>query len=73
MIWPHYAIWWIPGVAPRVVLNKEISVGNKNKYVDTNMVRSEFYNCGSKRPIRWEKIGKLGLLVVKPYEGPFPE
>jgi hypothetical protein len=30
------------------ILNKEISIGNKHKYVDTNMVRSEFYNCGSK-------------------------
>jgi hypothetical protein len=42
-------------VAPRVDLNKEISVGNKIKYVDTDMVRSEVYNCGSKRPIRWGK------------------
>jgi hypothetical protein len=63
----------IEDVAPRVVLNKAISVGNKTKYVDTNMVHSEVYNCGSKRPIRWGKITKLGLLVVKPYEGPFPE
>jgi hypothetical protein len=58
-------------VAPRVVLNKEIWVGNKNRYVDTNMVRSEMYSCGSKRPIRWGKIGKLGLLVVMPYGVPF--
>jgi hypothetical protein len=42
-------------VAPRVDLNKEISVGNKIKYVDTDMVRSEVYNCGTKRPIRWGK------------------
>jgi predicted DNA-binding WGR domain protein len=60
-------------VVLRVVLNKEISVGNKNRYVDTNMVRFEMYTCGSKRPIRWGKIGKLGHLVVKPNEGPFPE
>jgi hypothetical protein len=25
------------------------------------MVRFEMYNCGSKRQIRWRKIGKLGL------------
>jgi hypothetical protein len=60
-------------VVPRVVLNKDISIGNKNKYMDTNMVRSELYNCGGKRPIRRGKLGKLGLLVVRPYEGPFPE
>jgi hypothetical protein len=60
-------------MVPRVVLNKDISIGNKNKYMDTNTVRSELYNCGSKRPIRRGKLGKLGLLVVRPYEGPFPE
>jgi hypothetical protein len=60
-------------VVPRVVLNKEISIGKKTKYANTNMVCSDIYNCGSKRPRRWGKIGKLGLLVVKPYEGPFPE
>jgi hypothetical protein len=27
-------------VVPRVVLNKEMSVGNKNKYVDTGFVLS---------------------------------
>jgi hypothetical protein len=57
-------------VAPRVVLNKEISVDNKTKYVYTNMVRSEMYNCGSKRLTRWGKIGKLGLVVnVMPWRG----
>jgi hypothetical protein len=60
-------------VVPRVVLNKEILVGNKNRYVDTDMVRFEMFNCGSKRPIRWGKIGKLGLLVIKTYKSPFPE
>jgi hypothetical protein len=42
-------------VVPRVNLNKEESVGNKNKYVDNSLVRSEVYYCGSKRPIRWGK------------------
>jgi hypothetical protein len=41
-------------VAPRVYLNKK-DKSVINKYVDTNMVRLEFYNCGSKRPIRWGK------------------
>jgi hypothetical protein len=32
----------IDNVAPRVVLNKEISVGDANKYADINLVRFEF-------------------------------
>jgi hypothetical protein len=57
-------------VVPWSILNEVISLGHKNEYADTNMVRFELYCCGSKRPVRWGEIWKKGVLVVKPDEVP---